>query len=121
MVHLQVQGGKAAEMPEVSVFRHLVKISRPAQPVQYADVEGRLTFPELECLQHLPVSGEVGGHVALHGGLASPQDVRPEEFRLGGDETAPVIRGEHPAALPRLFHQPCVVRTEIIDAQFVGM
>lgn len=84
MVHLQVQGGKAAEMPEVSVFRHLVKISRPAQPVQYADVEGRLTFPELECLQHLPVSGEVGGHVALHGGLASPQDVRPEEFRLGG-------------------------------------
>ena len=108
-------------MPEVPVFRHFVKISRPAQPVQYADVEGCLTFPELECLQHFPVSGEVGGHVALHGGLASPQDVRPEEFRPGGDETAPVIRGEHPAALPRLFHQPCVVRAEIIDAQFVGI
>ena len=121
MVHLRVQGGKAAEMPEVPVFRHLVKISRPAQPVQYADVEGCLTFPELECLQHLPVSGEVGGHVALHGRLASPQDVRPEEFRPGGDETAPVIRGEHTATLPRLFHQPCVVRAEIIDAQFVGI
>ena len=121
MVHLRAQGGKAAEMPEVSVFRHFVKISRPAQPVQYADVEGCLTFPELECLQHFPVSGEVGGHVSLHGGLASPQDVRPEEFRLSGDETAPVIRGEHPAALPRLFHQPCVVRAEIIDAQFVGI
>ena len=48
MVHLRVQGGKAAEMPEVPVFRHLVKISRPAQPVQYADVEGCLTFPELD-------------------------------------------------------------------------
>lgn len=121
MAHLRAQGGKAAEMPEVPVFRHLVKISRPAQPVQYADVEGCLTFPELEYLQHLPVSGEVGGHVALHGGLASPQDVRPEEFRPGGDETAPVVGGKHPAALPRLFHQPCVVRAEIIDAQFVGI
>lgn len=84
MVHLRAQGGKTAEMPEVSVFRYLVKIPRPAQPVQYADVERCLIFHELECLQHLPVSGEVWGHVALHGGLASPQDVRPRNSALAG-------------------------------------